>query len=105
MPTLKLVEYYLVARVEREGDWYVSHCVALPVSSQGETAAEAMGNLIEATQLFLETCVARGTLDQVLRKHKWRPASRPPQRMQKGTFALPVPIDPALAASLLECRQ
>lgn len=42
------------AIVEKEGDGYVSLCPELDVASQGTTVEEAMANLKEAVQLFLE---------------------------------------------------
>ena len=40
---------------------------ALDISSQGRTHEEAMRNLIEAAQLFIEDCFERGVLDEVLK--------------------------------------
>lgn len=40
--------------VEREGDGYVSLCPELDVASQGETVEEALANLKEAVELFLD---------------------------------------------------
>ena len=38
-----------------EGDGYVSLCPELDVASQGETVEEALANLKEAVELFLES--------------------------------------------------
>jgi predicted RNase H-like HicB family nuclease len=46
--------YNLSAVVEKEGDFYVAHCVELQVTSQGKTIEEALENLKEAAELFLE---------------------------------------------------
>ena len=40
--------------IEREDDGYVATCPDLGIASQGETVAEARGNLAEAIELFLE---------------------------------------------------
>ncbi len=45
----------LTALLEREGDGYVSLCPELDVASQGTTVEEALANLREAVELFLET--------------------------------------------------
>lgn len=45
----------LTALLEREGDGYVSLCPELDVASQGKTVEEALTNLREAVDLFLET--------------------------------------------------
>lgn len=43
------------AVVEREGGGFVSLCPELDVVSQGDTVEEAVKNLQEAVELFLET--------------------------------------------------
>ena len=47
--------YKFSAIIEREGKWYVGICPELDVASQGETLEEALANLREAVQLFLES--------------------------------------------------
>lgn len=54
------------AEVWREGDVYVSYWPTLDVYSQGDTRQEAAANLAEAIQLFVESCIERGTLKAVL---------------------------------------
>jgi predicted RNase H-like HicB family nuclease len=44
----------LTALLEREGDGFVSLCPELDVASQGNTVEEALKNLKEAVELFLE---------------------------------------------------
>lgn len=46
--------YKLSAVVEKEDDWFVSHCLELGVSSQGKTIDWALKNLKEACQLYLK---------------------------------------------------
>ena len=43
------------AVLNKEGDWYVALCPDLDVASQGQTVEEALANLKEAVELFLET--------------------------------------------------
>jgi len=43
------------AILEREGDMFVSLCPELDIASQGRTVEEAIANLKEAVELFLET--------------------------------------------------
>jgi len=40
--------------VLKENDWYVSWCPELDVASQGKTIDEALNNLKEAIELYLE---------------------------------------------------
>lgn len=42
------------ASVWREGDWYVAQCLEVDVASQGASDDEAMTNLKEALELYLE---------------------------------------------------
>jgi len=44
----------LTAVVRRDGDWYVARCPEVGTVSQGKTVEEAVTNLQEATELFLE---------------------------------------------------
>ena len=51
---------------------YVSFCPELGVYSQGETLKEARANIIEASELFVESCVARGVLEEILTRRNLR---------------------------------
>lgn len=42
------------ALVWKEGKWYVARCLELEVASQGRTKKEALVNLREAVELYLE---------------------------------------------------
>ncbi len=42
------------AILQKEGDWYVSLCPELDIASQGKTVEEAVNNLQEAVELYLE---------------------------------------------------
>ena len=42
------------AIIQKEGKWYVSLCPELDVASQGRTVEEAVLNLREAVELYLE---------------------------------------------------
>ena len=44
----------LSAILQKEGDWYVSLCPELDIASQGKTVEEAVTNLQEAVELYLE---------------------------------------------------
>lgn len=90
----------LLARlVGRDGEYFVTRIVGLPIVTQGETEAEAIQNLVEAAQLFIESCHERGTLDAVLLEHGWTPATF--VETEEGCFSLPVPVDPVIASRSL----
>jgi predicted RNase H-like HicB family nuclease len=78
------------AAVRQEGKWFYSSCPVLDVHSQGLSKEEALGNLIEALQLFVESCFERGTLDQVLRESGFSPVHQ--QRVVEGDSYLDVPV-------------
>ena len=40
--------------IQKEEEWYVAKCVENNVASQGKTIEEAIANLKEATELYLE---------------------------------------------------
>ena len=44
----------LTAAVRREEDWYVAQCLEVDIASQGRTIDEALKNLAEAVELYLE---------------------------------------------------
>jgi predicted RNase H-like HicB family nuclease len=42
------------ALIHKEDDWYVAECPEVGTASQGKTVEEALDNLREATELYLE---------------------------------------------------
>jgi predicted RNase H-like HicB family nuclease len=42
------------AAVHQEEDWYVAQCLEIDVASQGETILDALANLREAVELYLD---------------------------------------------------
>jgi predicted RNase H-like HicB family nuclease len=46
--------YKFSAILEKEGEWYTALCPELDISSQGKTVEDAINNLKEAVELFLE---------------------------------------------------
>ena len=42
------------AVIHRDGDWYVANCPEVGTVSQGKSINEALANLKEATELYLE---------------------------------------------------
>ena len=68
----------LPVRVTQKEKWYVAACPALDVVSQGDTAEEAKTHLAEALQLFLISCLERGTLEAVLKECGFSPVPESP---------------------------
>ncbi len=44
----------LTAAVHREEDWHVAQCLEVDVASQGRSIDEALANLAEAVELYLD---------------------------------------------------
>ena len=49
-----MVQQTLTAVIRREDDLYVAQCPEVGTASQGRTVEEAVANLKEATELYLE---------------------------------------------------
>jgi predicted RNase H-like HicB family nuclease len=80
----------LPAVFEQEGSLVLGHFPTIDVSSQGRDRAEAERNLVEAAQLFVESCFERNVLDEVLKACGFKPShlqSRP------GLDYLSVPVE------------
>jgi predicted RNase H-like HicB family nuclease len=45
---------HLTAAVSREGDWYVARCLDIEATSQGQTVEEAIANLRDVVEVYLE---------------------------------------------------
>jgi predicted RNase H-like HicB family nuclease len=45
---------HLTAVVTREGDWYVARCLEIEAVSQGETVEQALANLRDVVEAYLE---------------------------------------------------
>ena len=68
------LQFKLPAEIKKEGAWFISSCPLLDIFSQGKTKQEALTNLNEAVRLFIESCIQRGTLEQVLRESGFQTA-------------------------------
>ena len=84
-------EFQLPFKIKQDGKWYIASCPILDVHSQGTTEDKAKNNLIEALQLFFESCFKRGTLDQVLKESGFQPTRRKP-RQSTAANTLNVPL-------------
>ncbi len=63
----------LPIKVVKKERWFIASCPALDVVDQGDTAEEAKAHLGEALMLFLESCLDRGVLEEVLRDCGFEP--------------------------------
>lgn len=73
------LEVHLQAYVRRDTPRrWVATCPMVGVSSQGKNTDDAKRCLQEAVELWFESCIERGVLDQALREANFRPS--PPDR-------------------------
>ncbi|OQB26422.1 MAG: hypothetical protein BWY10_02120 [Chloroflexi bacterium ADurb.Bin180] len=92
------MRYILVSfSVQKEGDQFVSTCPELGTASCGSTQDEALRNVVDATQLYLDTLEELGECSKVLRERgvsvHAKPASgemvsAPQARVYAGVFPL-----------------
>lgn len=85
-------ELAVPAEVREDGDRFVSFCPPLDVYSQGPSEEAALENLVEALQLFVESCFARGTLDRVLKDCGFEPDSDPGSIKGERLIHVPFPL-------------
>ena len=72
-------ELTVPAEAREDVDHFVSFCPALDISNQGPSEQAALDNLTEALQLFVESCLALGTLDRVLKDCGFEPEAAEPE--------------------------
>jgi len=53
-PEVAVMKQKFSAGIWPEGDWYVAQCLEVDIASQGKTPEEALANLREAVELFME---------------------------------------------------
>ena len=84
----------LRASVRRETDErWVAVCPSIDVASQGTDAADAKRCLDEAVQLWLESCIERGTLERALQECHFQPLHEDeigPQNVRGNVFVVRV---------------
>ena len=77
--------------VKEKPGMYVSYCPALELCSQGKTPKHAERMIIEATKIFIEDCLERGILNDVLKECGFYSIYQNPPRKKnkKGTATNP----------------
>ena len=94
------VTSYFAGSIHQEGALFVSRCEGLPVASQGRSESEAIVNLTEAVQLFVDDALAHGSLDEVVRRYGWHTTHELPGRDSANRFVIPVRVPHQVASSL-----
>jgi predicted RNase H-like HicB family nuclease len=84
------IQLQLFGSLQKKGSWWIAHCPPLDVSTQGKTQEEAKKNLVEASQLFVISCLERGTLEQALRETGFVVIGSSASRMVRPQNSFPV---------------
>jgi predicted RNase H-like HicB family nuclease len=72
---------------------WVSICPQIGVASQGETSARAKAALQEAVELWFESCIERGVLEQALREANFRPSPLASSSRRRSTTSRESTLD------------
>ncbi len=86
------VAFNLFGTVKRKGKWYIAYCPPLDLTTQGKSVSEARQNLVEASELFVISCLERGTLDQALRELGFVPVKAVTERLPANAFKMVIPV-------------
>jgi len=92
MGSMMQAQYTLFGCVKREGGWFIAHCPPLDITTQGRNLDEAKQNLKEAAQLFIISCIERGTLDQALRELGFVKVEERQIHAPANSFPLVIPV-------------
>jgi predicted RNase H-like HicB family nuclease len=96
----------LTCMVEPEGEYYVSKCLELGTASFGRNTQEAFENVVDATEVYLNTLEDLGECRQVLKEKGVKIYSYQPAELEVRKARFPVgsiirpqvmPIQPACA--------
>lgn len=109
----EVIQFSLRVPVElrKEGAWFYSSCRPFDIYGQGKNEEEATKSLVEALQLFVESCFERGVLEKVLKDCGFRPAKNT-NKLKKSTasslermidYYRDNPIYPAIINSMTLC--
>jgi len=85
------IELTMPISIKEEGGYYITSCKVLDIHSQGKTKKKAISNIIEAVQLFIETCYEMGTLDEVLKDAGLHVSKMKARRIKRDT-SISVPL-------------
>jgi len=88
-------EVALPVTIFREGDAFVAHTPALDLSTCGSTLKETQRNFSDAVNLFIEVCIEKGTLDDVLADMGWTKKDSgwvPPLVVSHESYSVQIPL-------------
>jgi predicted RNase H-like HicB family nuclease len=80
----------LECRIFPEAGRFIARCEQLRITDHGETAEEAVRNLLETLRLFFESCMNRGTFEDILRSRGFMASELGRKVSEKGETTEPV---------------
>jgi predicted RNase H-like HicB family nuclease len=95
----------LEAATKKDGDHWLARCVPLDVTTQADSKAAALHALKEAVELWFESCIERGVLEQALEESGFR-RRKPGETLVADARpeSIEISIPAYVAASLIEPR-
>ncbi len=66
------INYTLPVLIFKEDNLFVAYTPALDLSTVGDTYDKALENFHEASSLFFEEVIKKGTLEEVLMEYGWK---------------------------------
>lgn len=82
----------LPIKLTRKEKWVLASCPALDVFAQGSSEEDAKKNIMEAMNLFLTSCLERGTLEAVLKECGFVPGEPVPMSPEAGEDHVDIPL-------------
>ncbi|MBF0623698.1 MAG: type II toxin-antitoxin system HicB family antitoxin [Magnetococcales bacterium] len=87
------MEIMVPMEVKRDESWFVASCTPLDVHAQGDSEESAIAELKDALQLFFETCLELGALEQVLKDSGFSVSPvRASVQEEDGALMVPIPL-------------
>jgi predicted RNase H-like HicB family nuclease len=87
-----VISFKLPALYRKQDNWYISKCPILDVYSQGKSKEKAKANLKEAVTLFIESCLERGVLPEVLTASGFKVSHRKAVKTKGDTIDVAIPL-------------
>ena len=88
------IQYTLPVLIFKEDDFFVAYTPALDLSTVGDTYEKALKNFREASSIFFEEVIKKGTLKEVLMEYGWKKIGKtfePPIQISSEPVNITVP--------------
>ena len=92
---MNTVNYTLPVLIFKEDNMFVAYTPALDLSIVGNTYDEALKNFHEASSIFFEEVIKKGTSEEVLVEYGWKKTGKtfePPIQISSEPVRIIVPI-------------